>query len=217
MATSHVTIDLSGFAELRKAVEGGLSIGGKGPVADWIGKQVPARYAGFVRKRFDRNSKGGGDWKPLAESTILARRSGKGTRGTEYTRLSRKLRREVKARKDVTGTLGKLKKLTSPVGVSILRNTGTLFNALEIGNAGNRVERIPSGVVYGFQSADHPDEGAATISQIATWHNTGDGVPKRTILVVPDEQTIQGIQSDAQAAMLRVLQTASLKVKGGRK
>lgn len=41
-------------------------------------KQWAAIYRGFVQERFDKFSKGGGNWKPLAPSTIAGRRKGGG-------------------------------------------------------------------------------------------------------------------------------------------
>lgn len=40
-------------------------------------KQWAARYRGFVQRRFNTFSKGGGDWKPLAASTVRQRRKGR--------------------------------------------------------------------------------------------------------------------------------------------
>lgn len=48
------------------------------PVVQTILKQWAARYRGFIQKRFAVYSKGGGDWAPLAASTIARRRKGKG-------------------------------------------------------------------------------------------------------------------------------------------
>lgn len=40
-------------------------------------KQWSGRYEGFTRRRFKKNSRGGGEWPPLAASTIARRRKGK--------------------------------------------------------------------------------------------------------------------------------------------
>lgn len=42
-------------------------------------RQFAARIRSFWAQRFDRYSKGGGDWKPLAPSTLRRRRKGKGS------------------------------------------------------------------------------------------------------------------------------------------
>jgi len=48
-------------------------------------------------------------------------------------------------------------KLVSAGGiVSILRDTGTLFNALTVGGVGNKVTDIRNGVSFGFSGANHP-------------------------------------------------------------
>lgn len=222
MAQSNVKVDLSGFRALRAAVEGGLSVNGAGPLGDWIGKKVPARYSAFVRRRYDQFSKGGGNWQPLADSTIAQRRTGKGTRtsrtgqkvsktrGTEYTRLSGQLRTQIRQRKDVSKTLAKMQALVQGPA-SILRDTGTLFNALQVNAANNLTQRIPNGVIFGFKPAPHPSEGGASIQDIAHYHNAGQGVPKRVILAVADAGTVAAMNLDLKNAMQQTLAQSSLK------
>lgn len=74
--TAVVKIDLKGLKKFKHILDADMAGSGNGPVADAF-KQWAARYRGFVQRRFNDYSKGSGDWPPLAESTIKARR-GKG-------------------------------------------------------------------------------------------------------------------------------------------
>lgn len=77
----NIKVDTSGWKAhsafiQRKLIEelDGTTISVAGPVAD-MRKQWAKRYEGFVRTRFNANSRGAGDgsWPPLALSTIVAR------------------------------------------------------------------------------------------------------------------------------------------------
>lgn len=48
-----------------------------GPI-DRVYRQWGARYLAFTRRRFAKQSRGGGDWTPLKPATIKRRRKGKG-------------------------------------------------------------------------------------------------------------------------------------------
>ena len=73
-----VKLNLKPLRRLKDGVSNGLrNPSEQNPVRDAI-KQWAARYRSFVQLRFDKFSKGSGNWKPLALSTIRRRRKGKG-------------------------------------------------------------------------------------------------------------------------------------------
>jgi hypothetical protein len=74
-----------------------------------------------------------------------------------------------------------------------LRDTGLLLNALDMGAKGNFVGPIEGGVRVGF--AETPHSNGKSFRDIAAIHDSGQGVPKRAILVEPDEKTSQDILS----------------------
>ncbi len=147
-------------------------------------KQWAARYLGFARRRFVKNSRGGGNWPGLKPATVRGRRSGR----TKTT--------SVKKRK--TGG-----------AVAILRNTGTLLGALEVGSGGN-FKRLRNGVRVGFLSHSKAKTRTSTgikpsslsIAKLAAIHNFGKGhMPKRQIIVDPDRQTVNGMIRDKKVAI----------------
>lgn len=69
-------------------------------------------------------------------------------------------------------------------GAKILRDTGTLLNALSVGGKGNLTQRLPFGVRFGVDNTGE-------LANLVKWHSTGAGHnPKREILVDPSQQTI---------------------------
>jgi len=125
-----------------------------------------AMYSSYVRQQFQRNSRGGGEWPDLAESTKRARAKKKAAK--------RKLKgANITERK-----------------FAILRDSGILFNALSIGVSGNYAKIMKDGVQYGFAPVQHGSD-SATIQEIATFHDEGGKngrPPKREILKVPTPQ-----------------------------
>jgi len=117
-------------------------------------------FKAFLQDRFDTFSKGGGDWAPLAESTIRRRRAGK--KGSRR--------------------------------VSILRDTGLLFGALDptsVDPPGAISRRIPFGIEVGYGGPQRHGEGHATIADIASYHQEGNkNLPQRKIIVPPDDATV---------------------------
>ena len=177
MAETKVKINISGLNRFFKGIEHTQS----GPM-DSMFKQWGARYLGFARKRFIVNSRGGGDWKGLAESTKKRRRGGKTTR-----------------RK------GKRRKTSISRGHAILRDTGTLLGALSIGAPGNMFDRIPSGIRVGFGGPTRHPGGGATIKDIAVFHDEGGGhLPQRQIIIDPDATTANGMAKDAKRAIAKI-------------
>lgn len=145
------------------------------------------RYRSFVQRRFNTFSRGGGDWPPLAASTIKKRKPAakrKGTQSTPKVRVA-----------------------------SILRDTNTLYTALTPAIAApagsiNQLLSDGSGIEVGFAGeGTHP--GGATIAQIALWHQTGAGnLPVREIIVLPDQKTIDGMSADLERAHKEAIRNA---------
>lgn len=161
----------------------------RGPFGDmWV--QIGTRYLDFVRRRFVRQSQGGGDWPPLARSTVLARR------GRRKSSRRRKRRTAAQIEKAVASA-------------KILRDTGALLGALSVGNRGNRFDRNKGGVTVGFSKRQkHEGEGrrGLSIGRLAEIHNLGDGRnPQRAILVRPDQSTAAAINRLAQRAVNRAV------------
>jgi len=172
----RVTIRLDGLKRFVSLVNNGLQKETSGPMDSFL-KRVGIRYLAFVRRRFVRFSRGGGDWKPLSLATIKQRRG--------------KKRRRTRA-----GARAKTTTRGSAIRPAILRDTGTLLNALTVNAPGNLLKRIPYGVRVGFGGpARHPG-GKATIRDIAAFHNIGKGVPKRRIIVEPTRELHNNIQRD---------------------
>lgn len=147
------------------------------PIATILTKWT-ARYRGFVWDRYDRFSKGGGTWRPLSPATVARRRKGKGT---------------------------------GPVA-TILRDTNTLMSALHpiIKGPGGYEEQRPHTfvVIVGYGGpARHKRSKKATISEVASYHNDGGGrLPKRLIIVPPDNRVVERMIADAQTELVRAAQ-----------
>lgn len=233
MIYAVVTVDLSRLHAITGGSEfarGGGSVGSSGGAFGAMRLQWAKRYEAFARKRFNANSRGGGDgtWPALALSTLERRQQGKNTANTNatvsltdgkrvfnpragYISLGRDTKRDGGLAPAIFGKGMDAR----AVSANILKDTGMLFNALTIGQMGNRVEAIPMGVRYGFSPAPHfPKKGRAfngakakmTISRLASIHHFGNparGLPKRTILVHPDAQTLRGMANDYARAVVR--------------
>lgn len=162
MTQLEVTVKLSlkGLEKFKRDIKKGT-----GSVKVML-KRWAFRYRGFVQRRFDQYSKGGGNWPPLAPSTIARRKKGSGK--------------------------GK---------VAILRDTGLLFNALAPvfqNSPGSLEEYEGLSVLVGYGGASSHGNSSKTIADIAAFHDLGNGVPKRQIIVVPNEATLKGMKKDAE-------------------
>lgn len=201
---STVIVNLEPLKQFASIIENDLRRNGSGPIRRAV-KQWGRRYRSFAQERFDKFSKGGGDWQKLADSTIAFRK------------------RTTKARRGWKG----------PRKYTILRDTNILYNALSplfSGKPGQYQEDIPFGIRVGYGGpARHPIKKAktkkgrarqkwgkggffragprmstATVADIAGFHQVGGGhLPKREIIVQPDQQTIDGCVED----MMRGLET----------
>lgn len=159
---TRVRLDLTGLTGLMR------SQNSRHPAFRAMLKQILKYYERFTRRRFQKASNGDGTWVPLSPATIRSRRKGKRFTKNVGSRNARK-----------------------KGAAKILRDTSTLFRALSLGSQGNfsRIKR--TSVQYGFAKLRHPHskKRGKTIRDIAVIHDEGRGVPKRTILEVPDRRT----------------------------
>ena len=201
MLHCSVKIDLSRWIKYKDRIEKGLKEK-VGPVGDCILKQWPKRYMAAMKKRFVEMSRGG--WAPLAESTLRARmRKVKGVSRTRAVKING-------ARQIVAGNR-KRTFMPGGISVSILRDTGLLFNTLDpaISEAAGRVSRgIPFGIEVGIGGPDVHEGGPATIGEIAYYHQHGSTkthLPKREILV----ETPPDVQASMTGDMDRACRVAA--------
>ena len=96
----------------------------------------------------------------------------------------------------------------------ILRDTGTLFGALDVGGRGTLFKDLPNGIRVGFSGTTRHPKGKATLADIAGFHDQGGKggrPPQRQILVAPDQATVRGMLADAERATARMLQKHNLR------
>ena len=210
MIGSGVTVETRGpwFAQATPQARGVFETGH--PAVEAMFHQWVARYQAAMRERYVAASRGDGTWPPLAASTLHAR----------AMRLSRTTRNRAGGRMVVRGGPNGIKVWTQggrwtktaykqyfqgALNAAILRDTGVLFNALDIGAAGNEVRREGPSVVYGIGGpANHPG-GHYTIGQIAAAHQAGGGrLPKREILVTPSDDVVNAMLGDARRAITAI-------------
>lgn len=162
-----------------------------------VRRQWLSRVSAFTLRRFDAFSRGGGNWAPLALSTVKGRRSGgSGRNPAKATRSS--LARDTRR----SGGL-----VAAGKTVAILKDTGLLRNALRLSSPGNAARDIPNGVAFGISGGPaHIRAGAtkiggtASVGQIARWHQDGAGHnPERRIIVKPDATTLEAMRRDLLA------------------
>lgn len=179
MISLTVQIDFSKFRGIVEKWDDGMRRV-SGPMAD-AAALAAARYMSFVRQRFIQQSKGGGDWPDLADSTKLAR-----ARRTKYGR--RKFRQK---RIDMIAANWQNRfasyaeanaATVSSMHFDILRDRGLLLNSLSQGQPGNRQSTVEYGIAVG------------TAMSYAKYHQEGGPhLPKREIIVQPDAATATAI------------------------
>ena len=131
-------------------------------VSSRLAKQWAKIYSAHIKKRFSVLSRGGSFG------------------GSHW----RPLKKSTIARRRKGKTKGALR-------AAILRDTGTLFSGLSVGDPGNLVKKIKHGVRFGYSANKKHPTGYATIGDIAYWHDQGKGnVPQRRILMNPDKPTV---------------------------
>lgn len=180
-----VKIALNGI----KKILAGISPGAQ-PISAML-KQWAARYRSFAQERFDKYSRGNGDWAPLALSTIKGRRKGK------------KSKKTTTARDTKNGTL-----VVVPGSYSILRDTGLLFNALapEFKNAPGQFEKEGDlSIDVGFGGPAAHGNGILTVADIAAIHQVGGkNLPARPIIVKPSDAVVSAMTGDARRAIKKL-------------
>lgn len=190
--TASVTLELGPMKRFAERINRSLRDGAPGPIRTAI-KQWAARYCAFSQERFNRLSRGGG-WTPLAPSTIRARRHGRGGR---HKRGKRALARA---------------RATGGGRVSVLRDTGTLFNTLDPAftrRPGRYQKDVPYGIEVGFGGPGRHPKGRASIVDIASFHQFGGPrLPRREILVVPPRRIINKMANDLQRGVNREIRKA---------
>lgn len=257
MLNITVTLESSGLDAIVAGLAQSQGASPPGPIRDMY-MQWGRRAQGFNEERFDRFSIGGGDWAPLALSTIRARRkasrearagnfnakyggSGLDHRGARSS-IARITMRTTDDRPASRNVIYVTKRLVSAGRtVSILKDSGILRQALKIGSPGSTFEMVPSGFVYGVDgNTPHPgrpnssspasaaasllvrsgksvgrgglpktkgkrSRGTLTIGDIAAKHQVGGRqLPKREVIVVPDQTTVDAMAGDAIQAVLKL-------------
>lgn len=192
MIKSTITLDVQSLVDFKDAVTSSNAH------VQRALRQWAARYRAFIRERFAEYSRGGGDWAPLAPSTLARRR--KGRQGTNRAGGTVRMRKGGKLR-DARG------QFVTAVNAAILRDTGTLFAALRPTMAAPGAhERITEfGVEVGFGGAAKHPGGSATIADIASFHQFGTPrIPARPILVEPPEDVMEGMADDMDRALAKI-------------
>jgi hypothetical protein len=208
----RVTLNLKGLAAFRVHLEEAASSPGGGFLRDaWI--QVAVRYRAFLQERFSLYSKGGGNWKPLAESTIKGRTRAPITRLNLAVRQGLRLTAEQYAKR-LTAARRKAAKhwkkyQEGEAKFAILVDTGLMFAALNpifTDAPGQYQEETPGGIAVGFGGPERHPDGGPTIADIARFHNDGGGnLPQRKIVVPPTEDVKDAMVTYLQRGMNRYL------------
>jgi len=202
-----VTVALRGpwFAEGGRRHQGQIAFDGDPAFTRMFNKWI-ARYQSFTRERYQAASRGDGTWPPLAQSTLLAR----------AYRLSRTTRQKspgygkrTKVGRAAAGgwtATAKRQFAQGMMNAAILRDTGLLFNALDINAPGNVVRNEGPTVEYGIGGPAGHAGGTATIGESAAAHQSGGvhggaTLPQRKILVAPPEAVIDAMVGDARQAL----------------
>lgn len=196
---THINVD--GLKKMSRDIDRGLRSSLPGPMLD-MRKQWAFRYRGFSRERFERFSKGGGDWPALKASTIARRRhGGKG-------RFKRGRKALAKAKQGGGGQ------------VSILWDLGQLIGVLSaiFARLPGQLERaVPFGILVGFGGpARKKTRGGktqkATIAEIASYHQEGKGnLRVRKILVDPSMTVQNAMAGDAERAIQKIINHSQVR------
>jgi hypothetical protein len=221
MLRASVTVKVPGIDTMQR-VAGFKFRPGSHPAVDQMHRQWGKRYETFARRRFDRLSRGGGEWPPLAASTLARRRTGGDdrkryggakTRGDAVRAIDSRIAKTKAGSPQRKTLLKSRKRLLSGSGTGILRDKGVLYASLVIGSFGNAFgpNAAGTGIRFGFKAVPHGTSGK-TINQIAGYHQRGAGhLPVRRIIVPPDSETVKLMAADAGRMMRTILSS-----KGGR-
>lgn len=188
-----------------------------GPIGEGL-KQAAAFYLAFIRRRFDRASKGDGTWPDLAPSTKLARmrKTQKGRKKLAASAKKRgRLRKQAAAMRKRVDRIGGaagaamsdqidrwlMKEIgrISPVALarfSILRDTGLLSNSLSLGGPGNVQTMLSDGIQVGTQ---------INYARFHQQPSVPGQPPQRPIFVDPDNSTAERMRKALSAAVLKAI------------
>lgn len=166
MAKITVVVDMSRLRRVAAAVRDQ-----DGPLRK-VYKQWAARMRGFLQERFDTFSKGGGDWAPLAVSTIKGRRKGK-----------------KKSKKGPT--------ILRDTGILF-----AALQPEFVGTPGAVEEDVPFGVMVGYGGPAPHGDGPVSIAEIAGFHQLGGpNLPRREIIVDPSPSVLTSMAGDMERAL----------------
>ncbi len=182
MITMKVKLKLPGFKKFSKVMQRDLRGTGMGPIRRAI-KQWAFIYRSFAMERFDKFSKGGGNWKKLAESTIAARRG------------------------NIASILRDTGTLMGALAPTWTRKPGAIEQHIPFGvivgyGGPGTYRKKPGRDAAGkfTKSAEMP-----SIADIAHAHQTGArNLPKREIIVRPKRSAIRQMEQVMKKAMLEV-------------
>ena len=190
--------------------------------------QWAAIYRGDMRERFVTNSRGGGDWPDLAESTKMARERRPLSRLhqdfvsslmplDEYKGLRNKAyKKVVRARANRRAKERTVRGFAAHHGegqMAILRDTGTLFAGLTPAFQhlpGQYENRIPYGIEVGY-GGEGMERGNSrmTVAQVAKFHQ--EGIPSkrgrivRKTIVEPSDRALQIMVKVAEARLSKLM------------
>ena len=193
---SRTVINVKGLEKMSRSISMGLRSTASSPIRDTF-RQWSFRYRAEMQERYDRFSKGGGDWEDLKPETKARRRHGKGGR---FQRGGKAL-----ARAESSGG----------GSISILRDTNTLFTAFSptfMHLPGQLEKHVPFGVVVGYGGpASHP-EAKMTVARLAEIHHGGEGRnPERKLLVEPSMKTQKAMAGDMERALKKIISQSQVR------
>lgn len=173
MITVNVQVDLSDLRGLSRAITRGS------PEMSTALQQSGQRVLTFTRRRFEANSRSGGnsEWPDLAPSTKIRRLS---KTKAQRAKTARQAKQKGTTRRAV------LEAAARSIKLQILVDTGILRSSLSILEIGPRNIRIGTAVNY------------------ARRHQFGEGVPVRQIVVPPSAETELAIAGDVGRAITRI-------------
>lgn len=182
MITMTVRVNADAPVGTLGRIRDGLEVGRVGPVRQGLVDSVD-RLDSHIIRRFDRLSMsgGGGEWKPLAPSTVRGRLST--GRGVIQTRRSR-------AAAARTGGLANVAR--------VLYEKGDLRRSLDITGKNHVRQSIPNGIRTGSKDP-----------KIA-FHQFGtDRVPARPVYVPPPAQTARAMAEDVAVGIRKMMEAAA--------
>jgi hypothetical protein len=207
-----VTINTAKLKGIQRTLGAMNTVPPPAPVAAMF-NQWASVYSVFTIRRYNRNARGGGDWAPLALSTINARRDAAPSAVAGIRKREKQIRSgrggslgpQFLARDTKRGSLNLVRVARK---ASILIDTGILRNAVQAGAAGNKITNIPGGIRYGFSAMGHAGKGKGrpmTVGRLATIHHFGSRrIPARPILVRPDAATLRRFEAAARTMISRL-------------